>query len=131
MIGLDTNVLLRFYLKDDPMHSPKARQIVNSLSSAEPGWVGLTSILEFVWVMKSKKRAGHDEIAGTLEMLLTDDVIVVEQSGVVAGAVQRFRSTKADFADCLIAESARAAGCNRTLTFDEIAARDLGMELIA
>jgi predicted nucleic-acid-binding protein len=130
VIGLDTNVLLRFYLKDDAVQSPKAQLIVNSLRAGEPGWVALATILELVWVMKRKTGAGRDEIASLLELLLADDVIVIEQSGAVARAAQRFRSTKADFADCLIAESARAAGCTRTLTFDEIAARDLGMELI-
>lgn len=130
MIGLDTNVLLRFYLKDDPVHSPRAQHVINSLSAASPGWVGLTSVLELAWVMRRRKGAGREEIASVLEQLLTQDVIVVEQSVVVARAVQRFRSTKADFADCLVAESARAAGCERTVTFDETAARDLGMELI-
>jgi predicted nucleic-acid-binding protein len=49
----------------------------------------------------------------------------------VANAVQRFRWGKAEFADCLIAASAQTAGCSRTLTFDRIAARDAGMELIS
>jgi predicted nucleic-acid-binding protein len=55
----------------------------------------------------------------------------VEQDLIVATAVQQFRATRADFADCLISASARAAGCTRTVTFDRIAARDAGMELIA
>jgi predicted nucleic-acid-binding protein len=59
------------------------------------------------------------------------DSIVVEQDLIVATAVQQFRATRADFADCLISASARAAGCTRTVTFDRIAARDAGMELIA
>lgn len=130
MIGLDTNVLLRFYLKDDPVQSPRARRIVSSLNSAEPGWVGLGGILELAWVMKSKKGAQRHQIADLLESLLTEDRIVVQESGVVANAVQRFRLTRADFADCLIAESARAVGCSKTVTFDEIAARDLAMELV-
>jgi len=131
VIGLDTNVLLRFYLKDDPVQSPRARRIVSSLSAADPGWVGLVAILELAWVLKSKNGAQRHEIADLLEVLLTADRIVVQESGVVANAVQRFRLTRADFADCLIAESARATGCRKTVTFDEIAARDLAMELIA
>jgi predicted nucleic-acid-binding protein len=57
--------------------------------------------------------------------------VVVEQAEVLAEAVRRFRFSKVDFADCLIAASARAAGCSKTVTFDHIAARDAGMELIA
>ena len=130
MIGLDTNVLLRFYLKDDPVQSPRARRMMSSLKSNEPGWVGLPSILELAWVLKKKKRASRTEIADFFDILLSEDVIMVEQAVIVGKAVQRFRFTRAEFADCLVAESARAAGCARTVTFDEIAARDLGMELI-
>lgn len=130
MTGLDTNVLLRYFLNDDPLQSPKTKRIMSSLHAADPGWIGLATLLEFVWVLKSKNRTMRAAIAVTLDRLLAQDSVVVEQAEVVARAVRRFRSSKADFADCLIAESARAAGCARTLTFDEIAARDAGMELI-
>jgi predicted nucleic-acid-binding protein len=130
VIGLDTNVLLRFYLKDDEVQSPQARLIMRSLTPNEPGWVGFASILEIAWVLQKKKGASRSQIADVLDMLLSDDVIVVEQSVIVGRAVQRFRFTRAGFADCLVAESARAAGCVRTMTFDEIASRDLGMELV-
>ena len=130
MIGLDTNILLRFFLDDDPTQSPKARLIIGSLNAGKPGWIGVATILEIVWVMKRKKPSGREEISNIIEQLIADDAIVVEHPALVAAAVQRFRSTKAEFADCLIAASARVAGCERMLTFDEIAARDAGMELI-
>jgi predicted nucleic-acid-binding protein len=129
--GLDANILLRFLFKDDPVQSPQAQRLVSLLSPNKPGWVALTTILELAWVMKKTRRAGRDEIAGTIEAILTEDVIMVEQSATVAGAVRLFRKTRADFADCVVAESARAAGCDRTLTFDRIAGGDLGMELLA
>jgi predicted nucleic-acid-binding protein len=56
---------------------------------------------------------------------------VIEQASLVERAMQLYRKGNADFADCLIATSAKAAGCSRTLTFDRKAARDAGMELIA
>ena len=104
--------------------------MMGSLKANEPGWVGLASILEIAWVLRKKKGASRDQIADFLDMMLSADVIVVEQTGLVGRAVHRFRVTRAGFADCLLAESARAAGCARTITFDEIASRDLGMELI-
>ena len=131
MIGLDTNLLLRYFLDDDPVQSPKARRMMKSLSEVEPGWVTLAAVLEFVWVLKSKNRAQRMGIATTLDRLLALDAVAVEQAEVLAEAVRRFRFSKADFADCLIAASARAAGCSKTVTFDQIAARDAGMELIA
>lgn len=130
MIGLDTNIVLRYLFNDDPAQSPEARRTIGSLDSTQPGWIAVTTILEIAWVMKRKRHATRGEILAVLASLLTEDSIVVENTQAVARALQQFRRTNADFADCLIAESARMAGCNKVLTFDETAARDLGMERI-
>ncbi|HXR37920.1 MAG TPA: type II toxin-antitoxin system VapC family toxin [Terracidiphilus sp.] len=130
MIGLDTNVLARFFLQDDRLQSPKADTIMNSLTVEDPGWVGVATILELVWVLESKNRFKRKTITMTLNQLLRREEIVIEQPECVQGALLLFRKGKADFADCLIAVSARAAGCNRTMTFDRTAARDAGMQLV-
>ena len=131
MIGLDTNVLMRYFGQDDAQQSPQADAIFDFLTADAPGWVGLAAILELVWVMTRVKGAGRVVIADTLDQLLAMETMAVEQASTVANAVRRFRSGKAEFADCLIAASAQSAGCSRTLTFDRIAARNAGMELIA
>jgi predicted nucleic-acid-binding protein len=131
MIGLDTNVLVRFFVQDDPAQARAATAFFKSLSSARPGWVGMATILETAWVLKSVHKMGREIIASTLSRLLTLDSLVVEQADVLEEALRRYRSGKADFADCLIAASARATGCSKTVTFDQIAARDAGMELLA
>jgi predicted nucleic-acid-binding protein len=131
VIGIDTNVLLRNFLDDDPSQGRVARRFMASLSASDPGWISLTTIVEFVWVLRTKNRASRDLIASAIELLLIQDALVIEQDTVVASAVAQFRSTHADFADCLIAASARAAGCSKTVTFDQIAARDTGMELLS
>lgn len=131
MIGLDTNVLLRYFGQDDAQQSPRADVIFDSLTADDPGWVGLAAILELVWVMTSSKGASRVVVADTLDQLLNMEAMAVEQASTVTIAVQRFRSGKADFADCLIAASAQTAGCSRTLTFDRIAAWDAGMDLIS
>jgi predicted nucleic-acid-binding protein len=128
--GLDTNILVRFFAKDDPLQTPRARAVLSSLTTAEPGWVGVATILELVWVMTSTIGVGRNAVVQILAELLTRETIVVEQAETIEKALQRFRRGRADFADCLIAASARAAGCSRTVTFDRIAARDAGMELI-
>lgn len=130
MIGLDTNVLLRFLLKDDPAQAAQVHTLFRGLTAEQPGWIGIATILEVVWVLSSNKAMNRESIAFSVSRLLSLDTVVVEQSGAVAWAIQRFRSGKADFADCLNAATARAAGCVRTMTFDRIAARDAGMELI-
>lgn len=131
MTGLDTNVLLRYFLEDDPVHSPIARKVMDSLTAADPGWIGLATVLEFVWVLKSKTRASRSTVASALDRLLALDALMVEQAVVVSLAVRRFRGSNAEFADCLIAASAKAAGCKHIVTFDRIAERDAGMKLLS
>jgi len=128
--GLDTNILVRFFAKDDPIQTPKARAVFSSLTIAEPGWVGVATILELVWVMTSSIGVGRDTVARILAELLTRETIVVERAETIEKALLRYRRGRADFADCLIAASARSAGCTRTVTFDRVAARDAGMELV-
>jgi predicted nucleic-acid-binding protein len=128
--GLDTNILVRFFAKDDPLQTPKARAVLSSLTTTEPGWVGVATILELVWVMTSSIGVGRDAVVQILAELLTRDTIVVERAETIEKALYRYRRSRADFADCFIAASAKEAGCRRTVTFDRIAARDAGMELI-
>jgi predicted nucleic-acid-binding protein len=130
VIALDTNVLVRFFAKDDPHQSQAARAFLGSLTSDQPGWIGVATILELVWVMSSQFRVGRAGIEEMLDRLLSREEIRIEQSETLEGSLQLFRSGRADFADCLIACSARAAGCTKTVTFDRIAARDAGMELL-
>jgi len=131
MIGLDTNVLIRFFTQDDPAQGRAATAFFRSLSSSRPGWVGLATVLEAAWVMKSVRKMDRETIASTLSRLLTLESLIIDQPDVLEEALRRYRKTKADFADCLIAASGRAAGCSKTVTFDQIAARDAGMELLA
>jgi len=130
VIGLDTNILVRFLARDDPVQSSKAKALLGSLTIREPGWVGVATILELVWVMTSMKRLDRRGITNILSQLLNQEEIVIEQASIVESALRLYRQGNVDFADCLIAVSARAAGCTRTVTFDRKAARDAGMELI-
>ncbi len=130
MIGIDTNVLVRFLIKDDPGQHRAATAFFRSLSISQPGWIGIATILETAWVMKSVRKLDRAIIAKMLSSLLTVDALVVEQAETLGEALRHYQGTKADFADCLIAASARAAGCSKTVTFDQIAARDAGMEML-
>jgi predicted nucleic-acid-binding protein len=131
VIGIDTNVLVRYFIEDDPAQSRLTDSFFHSLSSADPGWVSQATILEFAWIMKSVRRLDRKTIAIMMGKLTMLDSIVVERADIVDKALQRYRNGKAEFADCLIAASGRAAGCSKTVTFDKIAARDAGMELLA
>lgn len=130
MTGLDTNILLRYFTQDDPKQSPRAARFLTSLTLEDPGWIAVTTIVELAWNLRSKHRARREAIADLFDQLLNLEIIVVERAEVVALAANIYRRGRADFADCLIAASARAAGCTKTVTFDRIAARDAGMELL-
>jgi predicted nucleic-acid-binding protein len=131
VIGFDTNILVRYLVEDDPEQTRLADRLIDSLTSANPGWIGLTALAETVWVLTRTYRLNRRRIVPILESLLVSREIVIEQSEMVREALRLYLSGKADFPDCLIALSARAAGCSRTVTFDRRAARDAGMELLA
>lgn len=131
MIGIDTNILVRFVVKDDPTQTPAAVRMIHGLSPEEPGWISLLVLSELAWTLRRVYKLDRTAIAGVLEKLLISKDTVLEQRDVVRQALLVYQSSKADFADCVIAVTANLAGCSRMVTFDEVAARDLGMELLA
>jgi predicted nucleic-acid-binding protein len=128
--GLDTNILVRYFAEEDDAQSGAATNVIHSLSPTQQGWVGLTVLLELHWVLTRTYRMKHQAIIYVIDTLLASRDIVVEQRDTVRQALLQFRNHNVDFPDCLIAASAKAAGCERTLTFDRNAARDAGMELL-
>jgi predicted nucleic-acid-binding protein len=130
MIGIDTNILLRYFVKDDPTQTPLAVRTIHSLSSQEPGWIALLVLAELTWTLRRIFKLNRKAIAGVIAKLLDSQDMVLEQEEIVRQALQLYVTTKADFADCVIAVSARSVGCTTMATLDEVAARDLGMQLI-
>jgi predicted nucleic-acid-binding protein len=131
MIGLDTNVLVRYIMQDDPKQSPKVNKLVDALTPAEPGFVTVVSIIELFWVLTSCYGLGRDQLAQALEALLGAKQLVIDQADQVVRALRSFAAGSADFADCLIERTAAHAGCTKTMTFDVAAAKIAGMTLIA
>ena len=129
MIGLDTNVLVRYIMQDDPKQSPKATKLVESLTDEEPGFVALVSVVELVWVLSSSYSLGRGQISQALDALLRSRQLVIDQAEHVMRALRAFGQGNADFADCLIERTAHAAGCERTMTFDMAASKTAGMTL--
>jgi predicted nucleic-acid-binding protein len=130
MMGLDTNVLVRYVMQDDPKQSPKASRLVESLTPDEPGFVSVVSVVELVWVLSSCYGLTRPQLAQALDTLLRTKEMIVDRADHVARALRIFKSGSADFADCLIERGASSAGCDRTMTFDIGAAKTAGMTLI-
>ena len=126
MIGLDTNILLRYLAQDDPVQSLRATEIITQqLSEQEPGFVSLVTILEVFWVLKSIFKRSRHNLAGDIEKLLSADTLEVQNEQEVYNAVIALRTGTGSFEDALVGSLGIWRGCSTTLTFDEDAARKL------
>jgi predicted nucleic-acid-binding protein len=118
VIGLDTNVLVRYLTQDEPDQAARATRVIEQdVSEEQPGFIGLVVLIETVWVLQRLYRATAGEIIDTISHLLGSPVLVVESREVVARALVNAKRNEAGFADALIAASAHEAGCTRTVTF--------------
>ena len=130
MIGIDTNVLVRYIAQDDPSQSARATRLLEQeCSPATPGFVGLVVLLELVWVSESCYGANRAEIADIVRRILSIRQLVVQEAETAWKALRLFESSKVDFADCMIERNAAAAGCTTVMTFDKSAAK-AGMTLL-
>lgn len=130
MIGLDTNVLVRYLTKDDRVQTPSAVKLIRSLSADNPGFVSLVVVVELIWVLDACYRFNRSELLDVLESLLSSSEIQVEAAELIAKAARLFAAGNADFADYLVERSGYAAGCLHTFTFDQKAAASAGMRLL-
>jgi len=129
MIGLDTNVLVRFLTHDDPAQTPVAIKLMRSLSPSSPGFVSLVALAELTWVLASLYKLEKSEVELVVENLLRSDALVLEQSEIVWQALRKFKICNAGFSDCLLERCGHAAECLYTFTFDKRAVA-AGMRLL-
>jgi predicted nucleic-acid-binding protein len=134
MIGLDTNVLVRYLAQDDPKQAARATRLIEQeLTASKPGFVSLVVLAELCWVLARLYGASQDEIKQTVDDLLGTPQFQLERREVVRAAVQRAKgviASKAGFVDALIAQTAQAEGCSHVVTFDKAAVRGAGMMLL-
>lgn len=131
MIGLDTNVLVRYFAQDDLAQSKKATEIIERrLTEDEPGFVSLVTMVETVWVLSRAYALTSAEIAGVVEGMLQSDTLVVQNEQEVFTAVAALKAGRGSFADALVSALSVWAGCGSTLTFDKKAGRLDGFELV-
>ena len=130
MIGLDTNVLVRYLMQDDPRQSLRATRLIESLSAEDPGFVPVVALMELVWVLSGSYGLHRAQVATVLDGLLRSKELVVDRADLVTQALSRYATTGADFADAVIERIAAAAGCPATMTFDTGAVKAAGMTLV-
>lgn len=119
MIGLDTNVLVRYLVQDEPIQAVKAARFVQqSLKSGETFFLNHIVLCELAWVLESAYGFPKNVLVDVLEKLLLTQQFAVEDRDVVWTALEHYRHGTADFSDYLIGEKNRRSGCSRTETFD-------------
>lgn len=120
---LDTNVLVRYIVQDDPEQAEAAERLIESRCTTQsPGLVAVPVLVELVWVLASAYRYERPVVASVIRQLLRTAELLVEDRGTAWSALREFEAGGADFADCLIGHRNRARGCDRTYTFDRRAA---------
>lgn len=130
MIGLDTNILVRYLAQDDPVQSARATRIVERrLTENQPGFISLVAMVETVWVLDRAYGLSPLEIARAIERMLQADTLVVQNEQEVFTAMIALKTGRGSFSDALIAALGEWAGCASTLTFDRKATRLKGFEL--
>jgi predicted nucleic-acid-binding protein len=131
VIALDTNVLLRYLLDDDPPQSAAARHLIDELcSTREPAFVHEIVLAEIVWVLRRRPVGTRRDIVHTLRKLLDHASLAFSDEAAFAAAIDAYEDGPADFAEYLVAASARARGAVPTFTFDEDAAKSPAFSLL-
>ena len=130
MIGLDTNILVRFLVQDDPGQGAAARSLMARCSAREPGFVGREVLVELVWVLERAYGKSPGTIAGVILGLLESEELVVEAEADALAAATAYAEGAGDFADHMIAAATLSAGCRTLYTFDRRAARHNGVTLL-
>jgi predicted nucleic-acid-binding protein len=119
VIALDTNVLVRYLVRDDRRQTSAATRLIEtSCTAATPGFVPLVVLCELVWVLERGYRYRRPQVATVVRGLLSADDLAIERSELAWQALNAFEEGKADFADFVIGLSAREAKAETTVTFD-------------
>ena len=127
MLGIDTNVLVRFLLSDDEAQFQKAKKLIQQEVTAGRGvLVSQLVLLETEWVLRSRYGFSKIQLLEVIASLLDTRDIQLEDEQSVEEAIYQWKEANADFADCLIAARHRRLGCSATATFDARAVKLTG-----
>lgn len=127
MIGLDTNVIIRFLTQDDKLQSALANKVITqSTKQGQLLWISLITLCETVWVLERAYNISKDEMINILNQLLQTQELAFEKHNVVWHALHDYKTCKSTgFVDCLIGRQNISNDCIYTYTFDKDAVKEL------
>ena len=127
MLGIDTNVLVRYLVRDDQSQFQRARRLIHrEVNTGEPVLVSLLVLLEMEWVLRSRYELAKPDIVAVFSSLLQTVELALEDEPSVEHAIYSWKNSLAEFADCLIDARNRRLGCRATATFDRKALKLAG-----
>lgn len=131
MIGIDTNVLVRHLVQDDPSQSRVATRVITKQCTREaPGFINRIVLCELVWVLESAYGYSKATIVNVLDKLLRTSQLKIEDTQSAWISFRMYQKGKADFSDCLLGATNRSGGCDSTVTFDQAASKLDGFQLL-
>ena len=132
MIGVDTNILLRFLVEDDPEQNEKACHFPSQRTAEDPAYISAIVLAEMTWYLRRRLSYPQSQVLELLRLLLASAEVVVEHAGELDVFLAERNAPATDLADHPIAWASLKAGCRNIITFDRKAAgRVPGMELLA
>ena len=127
MLGIDTNVLVRYLVRDDQSQYERARRLIHrEVSTGETVLVSLLVLLEMEWVLRSRYVLAKPDIVAVFSSLLQTAELAFEDEPSVEHALYSWKNSLAEFSDCLIDARNRRLGCRATATFDRKALKLVG-----
>lgn len=127
MIGIDTNVIVRYIVQDDPQQAKAATKLIEqSCNSVNAGFINHIVLCEIVWVLRRNYKLDKASICQVIEQIMRTDKLMIEDIQLVWKALQTFKDFKADFADRLLGQKNLQAGCQYTATLDDVASVTIG-----
>lgn len=119
MLGIDTNVFIRFLVRDDDAHFEKARKLIKrEVAAGRRVFVNQLVLMETEWVLRSRYVVPKNQIIEAISGLLNATDVQFEDEPAIEEALFIWKDSTGDFADCLIGAKNRRMGCRVTVTFD-------------
>ena len=120
MIGIDTNVLVRYLVQDDPEQSAQSTLLIEQeCNLSSPGYLSNIVLCELVWVLTGAYKYDKNLVIEVMEQILVTAEFLVENENVVRKAINDYKIGSADFSDYLIVNNNQQSGCTKTYTFNK------------
>ncbi|MEE9327977.1 MAG: type II toxin-antitoxin system VapC family toxin [Cocleimonas sp.] len=131
MIGIDTNVLVRYITQDDKQQADKANQFIDDkLSLDNAGIISKIVLCELTWVLSNAYGYSRKDISNVIQQILITQEFVMEDSDLAQQALQSYQNGNAGFADYFLAQTHSEMGAGNTVTFDKKAAKSELFQLL-